>query len=447
MGKQILVADDEVITTEIIRDELTAHGFSVLTATNGQQAWEQLERNQFDVLLLDIKMPYHTGMELIQKAKISSPNCSIIIMTAFGTVESAVNAIKAGADDFLAKPFDLDILINKLLQLPQEGPHATAQKPQSASHLLSDTSLLGESAAIQEIRKKIEKIKDVSSTVLITGESGTGKSFIAHEIHRLSLRGQEPFVLVDCATLPPALIESELFGHERGAFTGAVNRKPGKFEQAKNGTVFLDEISCLPLPLQSKLLTVLQERTFCRVGGTEKIEVAARVIAATNENLETAVAQGKFRSDLYYRLNVVNIEIPPLRSRKEDILLLAQYFIARFSKRSGMSAYTVENSFLESLTAYEWPGNVRELENAIESSILLCNEGVLTANDLPLRITSSAVGTSQTRSIRRQQAEGKEKAQILAALDACGGHRAKTAELLNISRRTLQYKLKKWNLT
>lgn len=444
---RVLIAEDEYIAIRILQEELRHAGYEVVSAKDGREASLLLQKYSFDVILLDIQLPYKNGFELLREARLRSKESIVILITAFASIDSAVKAIKLGADDYITKPYDISELLEKISQ--------NIEIKIKRKHLYSpddgrDGVLYGDNILIRHIKDTIQKIKDINTTVLITGESGTGKGIIAKEIHGESLRKTAPFMLVDCAALPPNLIESELFGYEKGAFTSAVSARRGKFELAEKGTVFLDEIGILTPNLQSKLLTVLQEKCYYRVGGTKKIPMEARIIAATNENLEKRVENGEFREDLYYRLNVVRIETPPLRMRKDDIPGLAAIFLNRFTESMGKDIGSIEDQFVETLIKYDWPGNVRELENALESAIALCDENILRVSDLPLKITKNK-GTSDKELITGGNLSSiplkkQEMLAIVSALEKFGGHRERTAQYLGISRRTLQYKLKKYNL-
>ena len=442
---KVLIAEDELIMLNILEKELSDVGYCVSVAKNGNEASTLCSNNQFDVIILDIHMPYKSGIEVLKEIRLFSKESIVIMITAFASIESAVESIKLGADDYITKPYDTNDLLNKV---SQNIKHRNLRKP---SRKAEDDHLANfgkDYVSIKQIDTTIDKIKDLNITVLITGQSGTGKGVVAKKIHYSSIRKDLPFVHVDCASLPENLIESELFGYEKGAFTGATVSKKGKFELAQNGTIFLDEIGALPLNLQAKLLTALQEKTIDRLGGINRIPFDARIIAATNENLEKNVENKTFRQDLFYRLNVVRLELPPLKYRKDDIIKLSKMFINRYIRDMNKSINEVEDKFWEALESYEWPGNVRELENVIESVIALCDTQVLTYKDLPSRIykndfnKKNSLGDEIKISLKEQ-----EFLAIMAALEKFDGHREKTAQFLGISRRTLQYKLKSYNIT
>lgn len=441
--KKILVVDDEAIILKIINEELINEGYEVDTASDGEEASIKIKQKKYDLIILDNKMPKKSGIDVLKEIKNYNLNIIVIMMTAFGTINNAVEAMKLGAYDYITKPFENDDLICKVR-------HAFKVKDSivyKADTREEKTQLIGSSKELKEIRRKMEKIKDLDTTILLTGESGTGKGVIAREIHNLSNRSKMPFVHVNCAVLPANLIESELFGHEKGAFTGASESKQGKFELAGKGTVFLDEIGTLDHSLQAKLLTVLQEKQFEKIGASKTIPLKARIIAATNANLEEAVRSRKFREDLYYRLNVISLECPPLRYRKEDIEELALHFVGNLNKRLGKNIENISPQVWKILMNYNWPGNVRELENTLESSIALSSGNTLEEEDLPLRIKKKVKDLSKPIDQNVHSIlEIEEIKAIKKAIERNNGHREKTAKELGISRRTLQYKLKKFGL-
>ncbi len=386
----ILIADDETNIRRVLEAMLTADGYNVITAENGKRALDLAAANTIDVLISDLIMPDLTGVELLQKVKEIHPQCSAIIITAYGTIKSAVEAMRYGAYNYLPKPFDLDevrivlkgaIEHRKLLGENQ----ALKQQLQTAVKLDSCDCISGK---MQEVYRIVERVAESKATVLIRGESGTGKELVARALHMNSPRSAKPFVAVSCAALPETLLESELFGYEKNAFTGAVTAKPGRFELSNHGTLFLDEIGDIPPTIQIKLLRVLQEWEFERIGGTKSIKVDVRLIAATNKDLEKAVAEEKFRSDLYYRLNIVTIFLPPLRERPEDIMTLVENFLNKYNKQNGRKLARVDPDVQAMLMAHSWPGNVRELENLVERSVVLSDKNavVLTPDLLPLTI-------------------------------------------------------------
>lgn len=436
---KILVADDEEISLSILEGELIEEGYDVYTASDGKIASELIEKHDFDLAILDVVMPYKDGFELTVDFKKNSSNTSIILITAHSSIESAVDAIKMGANDYLDKPYNIDLLLAKTRQLLNLKESKNSQ-PKFIS---------GESQSVKKLERTISKVINLNTTILITGESGTGKGVVAKEIHALGNRKNKPFVHLDCASLTNSLIESELFGYEKGAFTGAEERQEGKFELSEDGIVFLDEIGTLSLELQTKLLTVLQDKSFYRIGGKERIPMDARVIAATNENLEDMVYEKKFREDLFYRLNVIQIEVPPLRERREDIKNLAQNFIMDFSNDMEKGITEIENEFFEDLYQYDWPGNIRELENAMESTVALNSSQLIQSSDLPSRILSQIKKEpvfEESSNVMQKSVENQEVQIIIESLEKFDGHREKTAKYLGISRRSLQYKLKKYDL-
>ena len=444
MITKVLVVDDEPTIREIIKIELESHGYTVFTAEDVANAIKIHKTNYIDAFILDIRMPNIDGFYLLQNLRKNSKDIVIIMMTAYGTIDGAVLAMKMGANDYITKPFDNEELIEKL----DQHIKIKAKKLKLLNPVKNEEHyLIGNSQLMQQIKNRILKVKDLDTTILITGESGTGKNVVAKEIHRLSNRNGQPFIHIDCAFLPPSLIESELFGYEKGAFTDALNMNKGKLELAGEGTIFLDEIGTLPLNLQSKLLNVLQERFIYRIGGSKKIPIKARIIAATNVNLETAVQDGDFREDLYYRLNVINIECPPLRYRKDDIIDLANHFLNLHINRTGNKINSIEEEVWKILYNYDWPGNIRELENSIESAVVLCEGTVISVEDLPIRVRKWNNKTYDEDVYTNELSlEAQEMMSIIRALENNDGHREKTAKELGISRRTLQYKLKKLNI-
>lgn len=441
--KKILIADDEAVLLHVLHKIFTKEGYEVDTSENGEDALIKIMNEKYDLVILDKKMPKKTGIDVLREIKKQNLNVMVIIMTAFGTIDNAVEAIKLGAFDYIEKPFENDDIIEKVKKALKVKEKMVYSYNRDDDH---EISLIGESKEIKQIKKIITKIQNIDSTILLSGESGTGKGVIAKEIHMLSDRKNSPFVHLNCAVLPNNLIESELFGHEKGSFTGAYESKEGKFEQAKDGTIFLDEIGTLDNNMQAKLLTVLQEKNFQRIGSSITKLMTARVIAATNLNIEEAVHQNQFREDLYYRLNIVRIDCPPLRFRKEDIPLLCENFIKKLNARLGRNINKIADDVMEIFMEYNWPGNVRELENTIESSIVLSEGNTLTKDDLPLRVTSSVNKSQNIIEKNYNLIEEKEMNAINAALNKHNGHREKTAQELGISRRSLQYKLKKYGI-
>ena len=438
MTDRILIVDDEKDTREFMARALSGK-YEVLTAADAELAMKQLDTDRsIRLLLSDVRMPGEDGITLMKAAKAMNPGLAVILLTAFGSIDQAVAAMKDGADDFITKPVDLDQLelrIEKALKahrLESEVKHLKAQLDEKYGM----NGIIGNSPAMQKVFRMIRQAAPTDATVLIQGPSGTGKELVARAIHNLSNRSKGPFVAVEFAAISPNLLESEMFGHEKGAFTGAVSRRIGRFEAANHGTIFLDEISEMPLELQVKLLRVLQEREFQRVGSNETVKCDIRIVAATNRDLAAYVKEGKFREDLYYRLNVIDMRLPALKERTGDVPLLVNRYLREFGGKS------VSPDAMRLLEAYQWPGNVRELRNAVEKMCVLSSSGEIGVDDVPdemkrdVPMTLSVSGTL----------EETEKAKILAVLEEVGGNRTKAAERLGISRRTIYRKLEEYGL-
>ncbi len=388
----ILVADDEPNIRRVFEALFVKDGHTVLVAENGKKALEIASTHTIDLLISDLIMPDASGVELLQKVKQLQPDCAAIIMTAYGSIKSAVEAMRLGAFNYIQKPFDLDevrMMVRKALEFKALAAENQLLKQQLAGRVKLDT-LDCVSSRMQDVYRTVERAADSRATVLIRGESGTGKELVARALHYNSKRAAKPFIAVSCAALPETLLESELFGYEKNAFTGAAGAKPGRFELANNGTLFLDEIGDIPLPTQIKLLRVLQEWEFERIGAVKTTKVDVRLIAATNKDLERAVEEGKFRNDLYYRLNIVSIHLPALRERPEDIPTLTAHFLAKYNSQNERSMEAIEQKALDLLMQYRWPGNVRELENVIERAVVLADRSAtaLTADLLPAAIVT-----------------------------------------------------------
>ena len=444
----ILVVDDDRNICRVLKDLLEKEGFKVLTASDVDTALPIIDEQELDLIVTDLKMPGKSGMELLSYGQRRKPNVPIIMITAYGNVEAAVAAIKKGAYDFITKPFDE----NELLNVIEKAISESEMNKELISNYFDKeepfSEIIGNTPALQLVLQTIKKIARTDSTVLITGETGVGKELIAREIHMASHRQNHPFVKVNCAAIPETLLESELFGYEKGAFTGAVTNKPGRFEIAHQGTLFLDEIGDMPFHLQAKLLSVLQDKAFERVGGVKTITVDMRFIAATNQDLPSAVRSGKFRSDLFYRLNVVPIQIPPLRERKEDLFSLVDYFLKKSMTKYQRKITSISPEVMASLSNYDWPGNIRELENFLERMVLMSDTHTLTIEQLPAEICGTVrtiPGFSLSEKIENIS-HGTEKQMILDALNKMNQNRTRTAKLLGISRRTLQNKIKEYGL-
>jgi len=457
----VLIVDDEVNIRRVLAAMLRREGYEVTTAGDGEQALAVLQKSPVHVVVTDLVMPRMGGMELLRKVAADFPDVPVILITAHGSVDSAVAALKAGAFDYITKPFEQD----ELRKVIAKATRAHDLERQNLHANLGDGDkppLVGESAPMKQIYEMIARVADSPSTVLITGESGTGKELIAKALHRGSSRRDRPLIKVNCAAIPKDLVESELFGYERGAFTGAVSSKPGRFELADGGTLFLDEIGEVPVEMQVKLLRALQESEFERVGGIKTLRVDVRLIAATNRDLKALIADGRFREDLYYRLAVVPIALPPLRDRKEDIPLLVRHFVEKYNQRLGKRVEGVDADAVALLQSYPWPGNIRELENLMERSVLFADGPIIHAGALPdsLRETSPASpvapvgalgaiaapsGASMKEIVRQAQAE-LEKELIARALEETGGNVTRAAKRLQISRKSLQVKMKELGL-
>ncbi len=447
MGKVLIVDDDPAIRDGCFQ-VLTRSGYEAEMAASGSEALELLDRWEFDVILLDLKMPDIHGLDLLRQIREQDTQVHVIVITAFGTVENAVQAMKLGAFDFLPKPFEpeeLRLLVRRAMEakrLAMENLYLRQELEARAG----ETQLVGRSRAIQEIMKKVAMLAPTDSTVLLTGESGTGKGLLARKIHEMSPRRAHPFVTVDCSTLVPTLFESELFGHVKGAFTGATTHKVGKFELANGGTLFFDEIGNISLDIQAKLLKAVEEKEISRVGSHRMTKVDVRIIAATNQDLREAVKKGTFREDLFYRLNVVALELPPLRDRREDIPLLVDFFLRRFTEKHGKTVEGLSPEALEALTAYDWPGNVRELENTIERLVIFARKPRISLEDLYL------AGFEDRGDLLHEVDEddlslaAAEKRHVLMVLKRCQGNKTVAAQLLKIDRKTLREKLKRWGV-
>ena len=450
MNKILLVEDKESLR-EMLKRALEENQFDVEEARDGIEAVHKIRSQKYMMILSDLRIPHVEGLELLRVAKEVDPDNVLIFMTAFGSIEIAVEAMKKGAYDFLPKPVDIHYLL-MLVQRVQQSQQIRYENmilKEDFARRLGFPRIIGKDRAFQDVSRAIQKAAPTDATVMLSGESGTGKELFARAIHHLSTRGQAPFVAVNCAAIPETLLENELFGHERGAFTGATHRKLGKFEMAAGGTVFLDEIGEMTLPLQAKLLRVLQDKTFDRVGGTTSIQVDIRIIAATNRNLDEIVRTREFREDLYFRLSVFPIHIPPLRQRKQDIPLLAEYFLELFSRELKRGKMTLSDQAIQKLLQYSWPGNIRELQNCLERAVILCERKVIEEGDL---LTTSAAPTGSIADylnlqttlaeIRKQAADEAEKCAILKAWHDNDQDPEKTAQALGITTKTLTTKLK-----
>ncbi len=451
MNPKILIVDDDESHRRMLEAVLTAEKYAVAHAEDGRQAVSAVEDRFYDLILMDVRMSRMGGIEALKQIKEISPGIPIIIMTAYASVGTAVDALKSGAYDYLTKPLDIDelkILVDKALQfrrLEQENRHLRER----IGDQFDFSNIIGRSAAMKKLFETVSLVAPTEATVLIVGESGTGKELIANAIHQNSPRRDKPFITVNCAALPETLLESELFGHEKGAFTGATGRKQGRFRQAHTGSIFLDEIAEMSSALQPKLLRVLQEQSFEPLGGAQTIQVDIRVIAATNRRLETEIETGRFREDLYYRLNVVTLPIPPLRDRREDILLLVDHFLKKYAEKNRRLIKGFAPRTTDLLMRYSWPGNVRELENAVERAVILARGDMINPEDLPdaIRITDPEDESTAAPSFRPGKSlKEMEKEMILQTLEGTEGNRTRTAEILGISRRTLQMKLKAYGV-
>lgn len=441
---KILVVDDEPIVRESLGEWLQDAGYEVFMAGDGQEALGVIQREKPGIMIADLVMPGMDGIELMKAARKRQPGIEVIIITAYASIPTAIAAMKEGAYDYIEKPFSperAELLVEKLSQYRAlvEENISLRQKLEGQYRF---ENIIAKSARMQRLIELIKVVGKSNATVLITGESGTGKELVARAIHSQSHRHGKPFVAVSCAALPESLLESELFGHEKGSFTGAYTQKKGKFEFANGGTLFLDEIGEMSANSQVHLLRVLEEKEFARVGGNEPIKTDVRVISATNKDLRKAIENGEFREDLYYRLNVVNIELPPLRERKEDIPLLAEHFLARFASENRKEITGFSPDALEFLLDHDWPGNVRELENAVERAVILARDSLITAGDLPQRGGWPADSTGSGKNLKEV-----EKEHILSVLRKTGENYSETARVLGITRMTLYRKAKEYGLT
>jgi len=439
---KILIVDDELIMRESLAGWLERDGHHVQTAASGEEALEILKDARFDILLVDIKMEGISGLDVLKQIKDSDPEVEVVMITAYGSISSAIEAMKNGAYDYLLKPFDpneLGVLIEKIIQHQAQARENLYLKEQYRERTRFE-SMIGQSKAMQEVFDLIQDVAPMNSTVLITGETGTGKGLAAKAIHSNSPRAQGPFVVVNCGAIPDHLMESELFGHQKGAFTDAKETKKGRLELAHGGTLFLDEIGEIGMRMQIDLLRVLEDRVFYRVGGTQPIEADFRVIAATNRNLEEAIREGTFRKDLFYRLNVISFQMPSLCERREDIPLLTEHFLHRFCQETNKSVDQVSREALDEMMLYDWPGNVRELENAVERAVVVGKERKIMAEDLPI------FNPEQTAHLPDKSIKEMEKAHIIQILNENDWNIAKTAKVLGINRSTLYTKIRVYDI-
>jgi len=449
MKTRILVVDDEKDALELMAEVFVSKGYEVDKASNGIEALRQVKQSEPDIILSDIYMPGMDGMELLKNITKDYPHIPVLMMTAYGTIDNAVEAMKIGAKDYITKPLRFEELhakverISQLSSLIKENEFLLNKLQQKYDF----TNIIGKTDKIKELFSLVRDVAATNTTVLIRGESGTGKELIANAIHYNSQRMKRPFIKVNCGVFAESLLESELFGHVRGAFTGAIKDRVGRFELANGGTLFLDEIGDISLNMQLKLLRVLQEGEFERVGGTETIKVDVRIITATNKNLEDAMEKGSFRSDLFYRLNVIPIQVPPLRERREDIPYLVNHFIEKFSKIYGKNIRDIDNRAMAMFKSYDYPGNIRELENMIERTVVLNKNGIIHPEDLPGDIKGSAeAGMVELDKGLVHAVESFEKKIILDALEKNKNNKVQTAKELQVNRSTFMSKLKKYGI-
>lgn len=461
----ILVVDDEQSIRELLDIMLEREGYTVDVAESAEQALKLITKQTFDVLVTDIAMPGMSGIELLSKVKQTNFDIPVIVMTAHGSAESAVEAMKLGASDYLTKPFQVEemkIAVETSLKA-RALERENRQLRTELGKTFSVDNIIGNSPAMQPVFDMIKRVSSTKTNIMILGESGTGKELVAHAIHRNGSDPSAPFVVINCAAVPESLFESELFGHKRGSFTGAVADKAGIFEQANGGTLFLDEVGDIPLSIQVKLLRAIQQKSFRAVGGVEDTTVDVRIICATNKNLEEMAAKGQFREDLFYRLNVIQIRMPALRERREDVPILAEHFLRKFSVTMGKSVKSISKEALRMLSQYDFPGNVRELENLVERAVALETKNVILPESLPQKLlmpwakpapssisapTQPAPGASPVSTFDLEQGvEDFERAHIMRALEKTGGMKKKAAALLGISFRSLRYRIEKYGIS
>ena len=445
--ERVLIIDDEPLMRKFLVDTFSRRGLIPHEAENGAEGLKRLRNDSYDLIITDVKMPGAGGMEILKHVKERSAASAVVMMTAYATVESAIEAMKMGAFDYLIKPFSPDQIelildrINERLALLEENKYLKSELDRELGY----GEIVGRTPVMQDLFEVVDKVAQSRATVLVDGESGTGKELVARAIHYNSPRRERPFIRVNCAALPESLLESEFFGHERGAFTGASSRRQGRFELADGGTLLLDEISEITPSLQAKLLRVLQEREFERIGGTKSIKVDVRIISTTNRDLKTEIEKGNFREDLYYRLNVIPVHLPPLREKHEDIEILAKFFLERYCTENNRPMMELPRETLDVMMQYRWPGNVRELENVIERAVVLQQDDVILAHHLALNLDEQAAGLSGVTEVGQTLAQ-MEKKLILKTLSKCKGNRGETSKVLDISVRTLRNKLSEYNV-
>ncbi|MBW2673259.1 MAG: sigma-54-dependent Fis family transcriptional regulator [Deltaproteobacteria bacterium] len=446
----ILIVEDGQSQREMLKDFLAGEGHRVAGAEDGDAAIREVMGGHFDLLLLDFKMPGMNGIEVLKKIKGINPEINVVMMTAYGTIETAVDAMKLGAVDYIPKPIDLDeliILVGRIAERQILIRENEILRKKLWKKEISTGQIIYKDPGMEAIVNMAGRVASSRTTVLIQGESGTGKELFAQLVHATSPRSGKPMIVVNCGAIPETLLESELFGHEKGAFTGATARRIGRFEEADGGTLFLDEIGELSPAVQVKLLRFLQEREFQRLGGNQTMRADVRIISATNRNLEERVKEGSFREDLYYRLNVVSMTVPPLRDRRGDIPLLIEYFTKQFSSENDKEVDGLSSEAMDTLLKYDYPGNVRELENIIERAVVIARDSVISVKDLPFEEISPDHFTGHKEGgVLKDEIESLERTRIEEALDETGNNQTRAAELLGITERTLRYKLKKYDL-
>ena len=447
----ILIIDDEKNQRDILTGYLRKKGFNLFSASNGDEGIKNVQSNMIDIIFSDYKMPGKTGLEILEEVKKINPKIDFVILTAFGTIENAVTAMRRGAFDYISKPVDLDeldLLIERIIENKSLRSENELLKGQLKDKF-KISSIISNSPKMEEVLSVASRVAESKATVLINGENGTGKEVLAKTIHYISPRKDQPFIAVNIPALSENLLESELFGHEKGSFTGADKMRKGRFELADNGTIFLDEIGDIPPLTQVKLLRVLQEQQIERVGGTENIKIDVRIIAATNQNLGKKIKEGTFREDLFYRLNIVSIKIPPLRERREDIFPLIEFFIDKYSKENLKDKFEISKEAADQILKYNFPGNVRELENIIERAVVLSRGNTITVKDLPMNVTGFKteehieINDSQTLT---DQVEALEKKLIYDALQNSNGNQTQAGKILGLTERNLRYKMKKYGI-